>query len=411
MQARTAHHNKLDIKQAAVALIALAAFVLYVREVATEYRAARAAAPGDHAALLEGIRYAPENAEYRFKLGESYLFSQDYLPAITHLQRSVGLNPNHAQAWLDLAHAYHFTGDSAKRQLALKRALEAAPNDQRVAWESANLQLATGDVNSALNGFKKIVQGFPDARLEAIRLCWRATHDSPRLVRELGINDPPAYRDLFAVLAEEPAAAKQVYGGFIATAGGLDPTALSHYLDIMQRKSGADVVEAWSQAESRYPELQKYREPGNALGNGSFENKIAFNAFDWQWKPTEGVDISTETADVKEGTQAVALHLDKPSAGSLGLTQVAFVRGEEFELRGYAKVEGPQGIQVKVFDKNGKELGSAELGAGSIWHEVSVRFRAGDSDRVKVDFVNAGSASLSHGAVKLDGFSLREVQR
>lgn len=398
------------IKKAAIVLTALAAFLLYMKENTVQFAAARAAEPGDHAALLAAIRLTPENAEHRFHLGESYLSTQDYAPAITHLRRAVELNPHRAKAWLALAHAYHFTGENELRRESLHRAVAAAPFDQRVAWDSANLYLATGDMDAAFKGFAHIVQGFPEARPEALKLCWRATRDVSRLVAELGIRKPDAFADLFGVLANEPAAAKQIYPLFLTSSRELHSEALNRYLGIAATGTAEDIESAWTQASRRFPELTSYRQPHNALGNGSFEQPLRFAMFDWQFTPNEATSLLSETADVKHGVHGLTLHLRRRPAGSLGLQQTALVKEGEWQLAGFVKTSGLDGVEMRVRDPKGNTLGKADISTGSaVWREHSFRLRVpAGVDRVVIDFA-ATSPTPQSGTLKLDGFTLRKV--
>lgn len=407
--ARSPHTNHLTPKKAAIAFIAIAAFTIYVREAANEFRAARAATPGDHAALLDAIRYAPDNGDFRFKLGESYLFSQDFAPAITHLTKSVELNPNRAQAWMDLAHIYHYFGDTAKREDALKRAIAAAPFDQRIAWDAANIYLATGRLDAAMPQFKSIVQSGSESRLESLRLCWRATHDVSRVVRELGVADAGAFKDFFTAIDNDPIAAKTLYAELLASPVAASPSALNAYFESASRLDPASLPAAWESAEQVNSTLRSYRTTGNALGNGSFEQKLQFAYMDWRWKPSDAVAISTETADVKDGSQSVELHLSKAATGSLGLSQLVYLHAGEWQLGGFAKTERDDGTAARVTDASGAVLATADLSAGNgIWHPVAATFKIASDQIVTIDFV-ASRPLNAKGSIKLDGFTLQEV--
>lgn len=408
-------HEKRTVstaKKAAIALTALAAFLLYVKEAATQLAASRTAAPGDHPALLAAIRYSPNNAEYRFRLGESYLTTQDYAPAITHLKRSVELNPNRAQAWLQLAHAYHFTGENQQRRAALAQAVAAAPFNHRVAWDAANLYLATGDTDAAFKRFAHVVNGYPEARAEALKLCWRASRDSQRLVAELGIKDPASFADLFTVLVNEPVAAKRVFPSYLETTSTLHPESLNRYLGIsLNRQDAATLLDSWNLAERRFAELRPYRHANNALGNASFEQPMRFAAFDWQWTSSASASILTETADVKDSAHAIALHLRNHPAGPVGLSQTAIVTPGTWQLSGFSKAQGVDTAEVRVTGSKGEVLATLAIGGGdSVWRQYTTEFQIpAGTELVGIQFTTR--SAVQQGSLKLDGFSLREVSR
>jgi hypothetical protein len=186
---------------------------------------------------------------------------------------------------------------------------------------------------------------------------------------------------------------------------------MNAYFEIASRLDASNLPSAWQNAEQSDPKLKSYRSAGNELGNGSFEQKLQFAYMDWRWKGSETVAISTETADVKDGSQAVEVHLSKPPAGSLGLSQVVYLHAGEWQLSGLAKAEGADGTEVRAIDSTGKVIASADLSAGNgVWHPLSAIFKLDRDQLVTIDFVAAHSIPTK-GSLKLDGFTLQEVKR
>src|SRR5438046_5684624 len=97
-------------KLAAIALILTTAAVLIYRN-GSLFMAAWITRNGgtDPAVYERAIRYAPENAEYHFRLGRMYTYSAQYLNterARQAYETAVRLNPNRVAYWLELSTYY-----------------------------------------------------------------------------------------------------------------------------------------------------------------------------------------------------------------------------------------------------------------------------------------------------------------
>jgi tetratricopeptide (TPR) repeat protein len=152
--------------------------------VATWYGKISAGEVPKFANLQRAARADPWNAEYRNNLGDYFTQAGDLDTAIAPYRAAVQLNPHSARYWLDLGNAYMVLGDIPNQAWALEHAIDADPTTPDVAWEAANFYLVQGENEKALREYRVVLENDPPKAGDAIRLCWRISHDEDRLLRD-----------------------------------------------------------------------------------------------------------------------------------------------------------------------------------------------------------------------------------
>ncbi|HEX5474722.1 MAG TPA: protein kinase [Vicinamibacterales bacterium] len=135
--------------------------------------------PGAIAALREGLRLEPENAQGHASLGRALWVGQaDFPAAIAALEQAIALNPEAGYAWLQVALLYAWEGRFAEAETACRRAVDL---QEQAASGSAGLQIVGAYARS---GYVQYLQGRYDAAIQAYEREMAFISSSDHALRE-----------------------------------------------------------------------------------------------------------------------------------------------------------------------------------------------------------------------------------
>jgi len=160
--------------------------IVYLLLAAREFAASHYAFRPDLPSLERAVHLAPENADYRHRLGRYFAFvDANPQSALGNYQAATRLNPHQARYWFDLAAAYQVVGNSDGQRDALEHALQAEPTAPDVAWEAANFFLISGDTDRALRELRVVIENDSSIAPIALQSCWRVRPDVDALLRDV----------------------------------------------------------------------------------------------------------------------------------------------------------------------------------------------------------------------------------
>jgi tetratricopeptide (TPR) repeat protein len=401
--------------QLAVVLVLLAG--VYLLLAGMEFAASVFASRAELSSLERAVRLAPENADYRHRLGRYFAFvAGDPQSAIDNLRSAVALNPYDAHGWLDLAASYQVAGDLAGQRSALDRALQAEPTAADVAWEAANFFLIDGDIDRALREFHVVIENDNELKDAALRACWRVRPDTDALLRDA----VPAHVDsLISFLSF--LRSQQQTEGVIKT---WDRLAQLHqkfpnrylydqvrYLIDVHRPDAA--MSAWLQSADTLGLSAYLPTEDNLVVNGDFSLDILNGGFDWNYVTRTGVRPLLDASDFRQGHRSLSLTFEGPGINDAGIQQLIPVRGATtYDFSVYYKsadFEGAGGPQIVLRDAyTGTPLYTSDsLNDADFWKEVHSKVTTPGSTallRLAIERFPAGAAI--RGKLWLDDFEL-----
>ena len=150
-------------------LIAACALTAYSWQAAQPWRAAQHARQLTEPELAKAMVLQPRDATYSNMLGRYFFFArQDTAAALRHFRKATELNRGVGRYWLDLAAAYHVENDTTSEREALRHAADAELRNPETLWETANYWLAQGELETAMQQFRAILESdeYADAALQ-----------------------------------------------------------------------------------------------------------------------------------------------------------------------------------------------------------------------------------------------------
>jgi tetratricopeptide (TPR) repeat protein len=390
---------------------------IYIFLTARQFTASLFAARPELPKLQLAVRLAPENADYRHRLGRYFAFvAGDPQSAIENFRAAVALNPHDAHYWFDLAGAYQVTGDLPGQRSALEHALQAEPTAPDVAWEAANFFIVDGDIDRALRELHVVIENDLELVYPAFTASWHVRPDADALLRDA----IPANTDsLIAFL--NFLMGKQETEGAIKTWNRLTQLHekfsnrylfdFVHYLIAAHRPEAA--MTAWEQAVNTLGLSAYQTSDDNLVVNGDFSLDVLNGGFDWIYEGRTGVRPELDPSEFHQGHRSLSLTFEGPGISDAGISQLIPVRGAtSYEFSVYyksAEFEGAGGPQIVLRDaySGAPVFASSNLTDADFWKEIHSKVTTPDSTtllRLAVERFPAGAAI--RGKLLLDDFEL-----
>jgi hypothetical protein len=403
-------------RRLAVAGLALVIAVPYGAWVVNHVRASGWGESLHTAGLEKAAALEPDNAEHAYRLGRFYLLAeQDYPRAIESLRRATRLNPHISWYWLDLSTAYAIQGDSAAQREALQRASEADPRTPQVAWEIGNLLLTDGKTEEALRYFRTAISNDPSRARQGLEICWRATGDIGRVLREAVPPEVMAHLALLQTLTRlsDPAPARETWKHLLALQQPIPAQAGAIYPEyLMQAGEPAEARDAWDSLAASNPEIALTARADEApMVNPGFEEEPVSGGFSWRITPPPGVEVAIRDDEFHSGSRSLRLTFRGPGFQQAGVSQYVLVEpGEDYELSYWAKaaelrsLSGPQFWVQDAYSHAVLGTGQAWIGT-NVWREERIGFRTPPGTRlVAIRLVRTRPEQPISGRMWLDDF-------
>ena len=395
-------------------VLALAALQLLLSTRA--FIASHLANTDDASRLRLAVRFAPDNAEYLYRLGKHFAFVEnDSDGALQYYKSAVDLNPHNARYWLDLAGAYQVKGDTAAQRQALENAVHANPTNPDVAWEAGNFFLVQGENDPAFRQFRVVLENQPNMALLALRLCWRVSPDVDALLSTVV---PPSTEPNIAFLQllmsqKDPQGAAKVWRRLIDLHQPFETRYLFQYLKFLITERQVDQARiAWQQGAPLLG-LSAYLPSSNLIVNGQFSQDVLNGGFDWNYQLQQGVTLTLDPTQFHSGQRSLSIAFDGAGIRDAGFYQVIPVQPDiEYEFGMFYKsgeIQGAGGPVVTIRDVYSGQsfFTSEELKNSEVWKPVGGSFTTGpDTHLLMVRVERIPPGDVIRGRLWVDDFDL-----
>ncbi len=406
MEAALSPRRKLVLLLAGYGFVAVFLFAITL-----SYAAYRGSRKLDKTHLERAVRWNPLEAEFRVQAGRrSLLVDNDANRAAWWFESAVRLNPYVGRYWLDLATARLELGDNAGELAAVRRAAAVEPTSPEIAWEAATHLIVSGHDRLALQTFRTLLISAPGEYDRVVELCWRALHDSRRILQEVLPRKQAAYlsllRQLISVGAFEDADA--VWSAIVDLAQPIPlQPGLTYVDELILRKKVGEAEAAWKSLLTLNPALRGYHDDENLITNWRWEQPLLNDGFDWRFPAAGGaVEFSLDSNESRTGSASLLLSFRGEKVGDTGLYQVVPVRpGSSYAFLATVKSEELATAMPLRFEFHDAYTGALATTAGSIsgtsggWVKITETIRAGPQSRLLK--VGVGQAAASHVRGKL----------
>lgn len=173
-------------------------------------------------------------------------------------------------------------------------------------------------------------------------------------------------------------------------------------------------VEVWRELVKRSHSPQSYRETGNLVTNGNFEEDLLNGGFDWRYSAIAGVQVSLDRSEFHGGTRSLETRFEGPAVDGVGVFEYVPVRpNTNYHFSIYCKVQdlesasGPR-IEVDTYSRRSYLVTDDTLGTAG-WREQTGDFHTDpQSTLLSVRVVRLPAEALIKGTLWIDDVSLVE---
>jgi tetratricopeptide (TPR) repeat protein len=310
--------------------------------------------------LEAAVRLEPNNPEYWYSLGRYQQYNleePDAVLAEDTYRKTIALNPDATEAWLDLATAYELDGKTEEARTTYLQAKKSYPVSADVAWRYGNFLLRQGEQALAYAELRRAIEADPQRAAEAFSRAYRT---NPNIDELLGLLLPPkqsVYVDVIAeaVSAKQLAVAKTVWAQLL----NLHPHLAIRNLDPLMSElllagEFAEARQVWDQGTATMNLPPLLRPPGSLVWDPSFESDINGYGFGWYFQRVDqGVSIDFNKSEKHSGSQSLRLTFDGKHDPNLDAAcSLTFVQpGTTYRFSGWIKtkeITTDQGIGLRL---------------------------------------------------------------
>jgi hypothetical protein len=232
------------------------------------------------------------NAAYPAQLADE-IYATDPASALSLLQRSVKLNPNSAQAWIQLGLLHEEKNDLQQAQSALLRAANVDATFLP-SWSLANFYFRQGNVSDFWSWAQKAAEMDPDNATPLFRLAWYTSPNAGEIEERLKIQKPLIEIQLVNFLMSQgnPGAVSETGAHLLAMAkGDYVETVLSACEWLIENKRADLALPLWDGLAERgkiaYSVVTE--DSPDTVTNGDFNQSPISRGFDWHMLSPKGV--------------------------------------------------------------------------------------------------------------------------
>lgn len=400
----------------ALKLLSLAGLGVYLLLCTREYAAMHLAAQATDASLARAARLEPRSAEIWSHIGRRQLFAQgDNAAAARTFRRSLALDPYDSFTWLDLAAAEQISGDSPAAQHAVVRALEVDRSTPSIHWRAATYFLSHGDDAAALREIKVAAEHSRAFIPDAIHVVWNVTHDPQAVVDSLPQTDF-AYQETLAYFigVKDRAAADVVWQHLKHTDAVDDIDTIAPYSELLLVTGEVErAIDVWN-AYCAHHSPSSYCDESNALRNGSFEETLLKQGFDWHVYQTTGMQVGVDFSTAYDGTRSLRLDYADTALAEAGVYQLVALRpNTSYRLSGVYKPDALLALnapQIVLDDPQTQRtlVRSPALEGLEGWRHFSVTFDSGDVRLARLRVLRLPAEGPIHGTLWIDALRLEK---
>ena len=279
---------------------------------------ARYGADGTTQRRLElATRLEPGNPAYWYSLARFHQYNLEQPDAQLAEQlynKTIDLDPEYTDAWMDLGTSYELEGEVDKARDAFQHAKKSYPNSADVAWRYGNFLLRQGDQIRAYSELKLAIAADPRRAAAAFSRAYRSNPNMHQILAELLPPEPNVYLSVIreAASAKQFAVAQTVWGCLIA----LHPKLSMQSVELLasplhQDREYLEARRVWDEgmATMTFPPLLQI--PLSVIWDPSFESGVDGGTYSWRFeKLAQGVSIGFDKAEKLSGEQSLRLSFD-----------------------------------------------------------------------------------------------------
>lgn len=369
-----------------------------------------------NSSLMRAARLEPRSAEAWSRIGRHELFaSADPAKAERGFRRALELDRYDANTWLDLAAAKQMSGDLPAAQQAVLRALEVDRSTPSIHWRAATYFLSKGDDIAALREIKVAAEHSRAVIPDAIHVVWNVTHQPQAVIDALPSTDF-AYQETLAyfIRAQNVAAADVAWQHLKRTDAVGDMDAVAPYTELLLVKGETDkAVDVWSAYCASHSRMS-YCDDSNSLRNGSFEETLLRQGFDWHIYQTTGMQVGVDFSTAYDGARSLRLDYSDTALAEAGVYQLVPLHpNSSYRLTGVYKPDALLALnapQIVVDDPKTQRVlvRTPALEGLEGWRHFSVTFDSGDVDLARLRVLHLPVEGPIHGTLWIDALRLEK---
>ncbi len=253
----------------------------------------------------EGLRLAsaidPSNPDYSFLIA-FYLMEYDdqssYETALEEYKKALTLSPFNHNYWFYLAELLHYGGQREQALYALSEATTLSPGSVSLRWRAGMLASKLGDRESVLDNLSAVIEYDPHRRWKAFALLWQAVGNEDKIFNSISDN------------------ALSSYFYYLRTTSRIDQAGkvfeklrkLNYDTSIVAYKYVADLIRDGDIDSAQQIWIGTYGD-WDGVWNGSFEEDMKNDGFDWRLGRVEGVKIKRDI-DSHSGDYSLMVNFD-----------------------------------------------------------------------------------------------------
>lgn len=307
-------------------------------------------------AAQKAASLTPNDPEAHYTLALELVNTDRLSEAVSELQRSIQLRPNHYYEWLDLGVTLDRLGDQEGASTALRESVRLAPFFAQPHWQLGNLLFRRGKYDEAFEELRLGATSNPNLMEEMLVLAWVAADENVATVEnwikpESGRNHLELARFLVWHGKVWDSARHAIEAGQPKDEGEVG---ILHWVTsgLINAREFSAAYSVWAASHQRNASMQ----PSEQFLNASFNEGVVRNdpGFGWQLEVVPNVSISIDTDGPTNGTRSVCVQFagESPRFSQL-IQQIILVRANtkyslEFKARADNLVSGGPPIVVVI---------------------------------------------------------------
>lgn len=326
----------------------------------------------------EGLRLAsgiePKNPDYYFLIAfylMEYDYQSSYETAMDEYKKALTLSPFNHNYWFYLAELLYSGGQHEQARYALNQATELSPGTVSLRWRSGMLASKLGDKELVLDNLRAVIEHDRGRRNKAFALLWQAVGNEDRIFDSISDN------------------ALSQYFYYLRTTGRIEEVGrvyekmeeLNYDTSIAAYKYVADLIRSGDINTAKQIWVETYGD-WDGVWNGSFDEDMKNDGFDWRVGIVEGAKIKRDT-DSLSGDYSMMINFEGANNMNFrDLSQVIPVRdGSNYTIRLFVKTDAivtSEDLQWQVYClyTDGLDARSDPIFGTHDWKPFTISFTA-----------------------------------
>lgn len=378
---------RLNTQAANISLLIFSLLIgtIYFGLISAGYLAYRLSQKGDLESLRLATRLQPENAEYRYRLGQYFADRQLWSDAANLFRDAASLNPHSSLYWLNLALADTVLDRLSYRD-ELRQAILAEPKSPEVAWAAGLIHFGAGDIDSGLKNLRVVLENDPPLSAQTLQLCWEVRPDVDALLQGTVPPNAHVYSSFLDLLMfkRKTASAAKVWDRIVELRQPVEIGDIFDYIRyLIGQHEPAQARTVWQQA-ANFSDLKLYQHSHeNLVVNGNFTLKMLDGGFDWIYEKRPDVALALDPTEPLLGSRSLLISYNSRGLEDSGIRQMIPVEpATVYQFSAYFKTKNMEGaggphFVLQDFYTEKSYFDSEALKEREAWTQVNGQFETG----------------------------------